>query len=624
RWPALPASYWAALMVLLKVDLRVVSLLVRLEPSEFLSVTTRKTTPTSAELLRGLKAIRHKLSVALRLAVEVADEELEVGRPSGAGMDGDEWSFSALVGALDDVRLYVDVRDTMARKGLRFDAVAAGTWATKASAFRVVDHLLTEDPAVALDITKAMFDMLESQSNPRLLCKFATVYAAANGRPPKGQRSLEVVKVVERMLSIAIAQGAIEAVDLILDVWAGVFDEAAWLDRAALAAVEAGNVAIVSSLLAHGVNPDARNASSKCLLHLAAQDGKYEVAEVLLERGAAVRARDRFHNTPLHDAAARGHVDIVGLLLRNGADVKAVGERGRRPIHLAAEARSPALMVRLLDAGAAVDARDSALNTALHYAAERGDTVLAATVLARGADVEAANASGQRPLHKASSSAMVQLLLAHGASPAARDTVGNTAAHSAAQRDGTATLAALLAGGADVDAVGAQGRRPLHVAAHAGADRSLWVLLQARAAVDARDGDGRTALLVATRLGSRQAMRLLLAGGADPNGGDGGGGVEDGQRPVHAACVHWRREVLQQLLEAGASVSARDGRGRTPLHVAATHGHVALVKLLLAAREAAATAQSVDGEGRRPADCVPPAHRAAIVGLLETAAAGAV
>ena len=48
------------------------------------------------------------------------------------------------------------------------------------------------------------------------------------------------------------------------------------------------------------------------------------------------------------------------------------------------------------------------------------------------------------------------------------------------------------------------------------------------------------------------------------------------------SCIDDYREMVQQLLEAGARVNARDSECWTPLHAAATCGHLRLVELLIA------------------------------------------
>lgn len=54
-----------------------------------------------------------------------------------------------------------------------------------------------------------------------------------------------------------------------------------------------------------------------------------------------------------------------------------------------------------------------------------------------------------------------------------------------------------------------------------------------------------------------------------------------GRTPLHWACSRGNTAVVTALLNAGATVSARDGAGKTPLHCAAQVGHTAVVLALL-------------------------------------------
>lgn len=71
--------------------------------------------------------------------------------------------------------------------------------------------------------------------------------------------------------------------------------------------------------------------------------------------------------------------------------------------------------------------------------------------------------------------------------------------------------------------------------------------------------------------------------------GEGGGGRGRGLQAGPGlrlrglqSCIDDFREMVQQLLEAGATVNARDSESWTPLHAAATCGHLHLVELLIA------------------------------------------
>ncbi|XP_033058987.1 protein phosphatase 1 regulatory subunit 16A isoform X1 [Trachypithecus francoisi] len=57
---------------------------------------------------------------------------------------------------------------------------------------------------------------------------------------------------------------------------------------------------------------------------------------------------------------------------------------------------------------------------------------------------------------------------------------------------------------------------------------------------------------------------------------------EDGLTALHQCCIDDFREMVQQLLEAGANINACDSECWTPLHAAATCGHLHLVELLIA------------------------------------------
>jgi ankyrin repeat protein len=89
---------------------------------------------------------------------------------------------------------------------------------------------------------------------------------------------------------------------------------------------------------------------------------------------------------------------------------------------------------------------------------------------------------------------------------------------------------------------------------------------------------GETALHAALCTGSRPgcglAVKVLLAAGADPNrttkpGAETGGFMRDcrtkGETALHRAAAFASEETIQMLLDAGATVDAKDVNGDTPL-----------------------------------------------------------
>src|SRR5262245_48914146 len=104
-------------------------------------------------------------------------------------------------------------------------------------------------------------------------------------------------------------------------------------------------------------------------------------------------------------------------------------------------------------------------------------------------------------------------------------------------------------------------------------------LLEQGADANGADPDtGETALHAALctsgRPGCGVVVRVLIAAGADPNrptkpGAETGGFMRDcrtkGETPLHRAAAFASEETIQLLLDAGATIDARDVNGDTPL-----------------------------------------------------------
>ena len=76
------------------------------------------------------------------------------------------------------------------------------------------------------------------------------------------------------------------------------------------------------------------------MLHRPAENGDAAVLETMLACGLETEARDKDNVTPLHRAAMGGHVDAVRVLLAHGADVHALdGMFAAPPLVWAVEGR---------------------------------------------------------------------------------------------------------------------------------------------------------------------------------------------------------------------------------------------------------------------------------------------
>ncbi|GBG31624.1 Ankyrin repeat domain-containing protein 1 [Hondaea fermentalgiana] len=155
----------------------------------------------------------------------------------------------------------------------------------------------------------------------------------------------------------------------------------------------------------------------------------------------------------------------------------------------------------------------------------------------------------------------------------------STALHIACENGQVDVVRALLKLGARADVEDDQGRKPAEVASQAVRQALEQELLQQVAA------------------GDLEKVRGLLHGGVNANADDG--------TAAHATILHWAasfgqpRELLQELVNAGAVLEACNDKKRTPMHEACEGGHVETASALL---ELGASPDARDVDGHLPVE----------------------
>eukprot|EP00095_Tigriopus_kingsejongensis_P005009 maker-scaffold139_size317827-snap-gene-1.20 protein:Tk05009 transcript:maker-scaffold139_size317827-snap-gene-1.20-mRNA-1 annotation:"hypothetical protein AaeL_AAEL001203" len=129
----------------------------------------------------------------------------------------------------------------------------------------------------------------------------------------------------------------------------------------------------------------------------------------------------------------------------------------------------------------------------------------------------------------------------------------------------------------DLHSENGQGPRPIHWASRNGHVAVVDELLSAEVPVDATDHKGLTPLMMACMFGRSLMAAYLLGRGAKPHLTD-----MNGDSALHWAAYKGFPSVMQMLIYSGFDPQKPDNFGSSPLHLACISGNLMAVKLLCA------------------------------------------
>lgn len=342
-------------------------------------------------------------------------------------------------------------------------------------------------------------------------------------------------------------------------------------------------------------------------------DDDYETGvRLLLEFGADATEITGFYYTdsellpetpvgPLHFAKSE---TMAKILLEDGADVDDSPSQWCTPLHAAAERGDIAVAKFLLENGADVNAPNVRVATPLHIAANQGYLDMARLLLDHGADINSCDASARwetrdyygAPLHVAfsrnsdTSISMTKFLLERGADPEARDVKSATPLHTAAAGNSLPTVKLLLDYGAPVNARDEDGTTPLFMAAEQLDPNGMpdpidrpdldiaKLLLEQGALVNIQNSIGITPLFMAVNHMDSAMAKLLLDHGASVSARYGKGGFTS---LLHFAAIYGIVATMELLISHGAEVNEQDERGQACLHLVLNNPDPGMLKLLL-------------------------------------------
>ena len=294
--------------------------------------------------------------------------------------------------------------------------------------------------------------------------------------------------------------------------------------------IEQGEVSYVKEVLKQNPALDVnrpRAADNKTALYIACERGYADVAKFLLDKKANASVCDTEKETlrsstkysPLTIAARNGHLAVVKVLLSSGIDIEARDDGDRTALYAAAAGNKPDVVRFLCESNAK------------------------ANILARH--------NSWSPLSVAIHEGYVEV------------------------------VKTLLRYGKGIDLeMRIEGKTVLYDAVKANRPDIVRLLCESNAKVNVFCNDSDTPLTIAAEEGFIEVIRVLLKYGK---------GIDLEKRchcwhsapPLYHAAIKGHVDAIAVLCEAGADLSARDGKfGNTPLKAASTQGHEDAVKVL--------------------------------------------
>ncbi|KAL9956873.1 hypothetical protein ACROYT_G038423 [Oculina patagonica] len=250
------------------------------------------------------------------------------------------------------------------------------------------------------------------------------------------------------------------------------------------------------------------------LLHSAVEGGNVAIIETVLARGLDVNSKDSAGDTPLMIAALFGKIEAVNYLLDKGADLSLTAQYGRNSLHAASFGGNVAIIETMLSRGLDVNSKDSDGDTPLMIAAWNGKIKAVNYLLDKGADLSLTGQFGRNLLHRAAQGgnvAIIETMLSRGLDVNSKDNNSDTPIMIAAFCGKMEAVNYLLDKGADLSLTSISGRNLLHRAAQGGNVAIIETMLSRGLNVNSKDNNGDTPLKIAAAQGNAEAVNYLLS-----------------------------------------------------------------------------------------------------------------
>lgn len=320
------------------------------------------------------------------------------------------------------------------------------------------------------------------------------------------------------------------------------------------------------SFIGAGADLVATDNDGNTALHIATEHGYVDCVKKIIEQHPElINQKNNSGDTPLIKAAAGNHNDIITTFFKTKqVDPNIQGASGLSALHWAAARNNKALVSFLLQQGANIDlTSDYGSPYALAQKEKANDSLKVLQQERKRLEQEndifkAIDAGNEDALKKIIQNNKNKLEIQN------RD--GDTPLLYCLKKGKTKLAKHLIAVPVDINAADKDGNTALHIAAQKSQATTLQRLLKkADCEVNAKNKDGITPLILAIKTERKQSINTLLKNAK--------GLLIDAQDANNKTALHYaveknNEELVNQLIQAGAFLNAKDSSGKTPLELA--------------------------------------------------------
>lgn len=340
------------------------------------------------------------------------------------------------------------------------------------------------------------------------------------------------------------------------------------------------------------ITPFSRDDRGYTPLHVAAICGQAQLIDLLVHKGAPVNATDYHALTPLHLACQKGYQGVSLLLLHYKANPDAQDNNGNTPLHLACMYGHEDCVKALVyfDCHSCrLDVQNDKGDTALHMASRWGYEGIITVLLENGASTNVQNKNKDSPLQCALNSKILMLLQStqngrqRSSSGVDSPSCSPLASDCSSRRSSVSSTSSL---GSEVKPETERVRhREVEKLLRAVADGDVEMvryLLEWMDEADEEEEGLRSEALLCHPLcqcptcAPTQKLSVAPPGSLGVNSSN-----VDGFTPLHVAALHGHSALVALLIRHGANVNARTNQSATPLHLASQNSHIQVVRFLL-------------------------------------------